>query len=51
MKYLVGITVYNCFEIEADNEDEAEVIASAMTNVEILNGSDFNITYVDEALP
>ena len=50
MKYLVGITVYNCFEIEADNEDEAKGIISDMTNDEILNDSAFNIDYADEVV-
>ena len=36
-KYLVGVTIYNSFEVEAD-----------MDNDEILQDSDFNITYADD---
>ena len=25
MKYMVGVKIYNCFEVEADSEEEAEI--------------------------
>jgi len=50
MKYLVSITVYNTFEVEAGNEDDAKSIIRDMTNDEILSDSDFNINYADEVI-
>jgi hypothetical protein len=48
MKYYVGITIHNAFEIEAETDEEARTQVSDMSNEEILLESDFNITYVDE---
>jgi hypothetical protein len=48
MKYLVGITIYNCFEIEADSEEEAEEQARELDVYQTLDDADYNITYVDE---
>ena len=47
-KYLVGVTIYNSFEVEADSPREARSVVSDMDNDEILQDSDFNITYADE---
>ena len=46
-KYLVGIAIYNSFEVEADSPEEARSVVSDMDNDEILKDSDFNITYED----
>jgi hypothetical protein len=48
MKYYVGITIHNTFEIEAETAAEARTQVSDMSNKEILLESDFNITYADE---
>ena len=48
MNYLVGITIHNTFEVEADSEQEAENIVTDMTNDEILVDCDIEYTYVDE---
>ena len=60
MMYRVGITIHNCFEVEANNQEEAEFIISSYTNGEIyvagplpfrgeiLDGCDFNYSYVEE---
>ena len=47
-KYLVGVTIYNSFEVEADSPEEAKSVVSDMDNDEILQDSDFNITYADD---
>ena len=48
MKYLIGITIYNCFEIEADSEEEAEEKARELDVYQTLDDADYNITYVEE---
>ena len=48
MKYQVGITIYNSFEIEADSEEEAEELARELDVYQTLDDADYNITYVDE---
>ena len=48
MKYLVGITINNCFEIEADSQEEAEEQARELDVYQTLDDCDYNITYVDE---
>ena len=47
-KYLVGVTIYNSFEVKADSEEEAKSVVRDMDNDAILNDSDFNITYADD---
>ena len=47
-KYLVGVKIYNCFEVEADSPEGAESVVREMDNDEVLFDSDFNITYIDE---
>ena len=46
-EYAVGIKIFNCFYVEAENRDEAEEIVRDMSNDEILLDSDFNIEYAD----
>ena len=48
MKYLVGITINNCFEIEADSQEEAEEQVRGLDVYQTLDDCDYNITYVDE---
>ena len=47
-KYLVGVKIYNCFEVEADSPELVEEAVRDMDNDEILFDSDFNVTYIDE---
>ena len=47
-KYLVGVKIYNCFEVEADSPELAQDVVRDMDNDEILFDSDFNVTYIDE---
>jgi len=48
MKYIVGVKIYNSFEVEADSEEEAEEKVRELSIESTLRDSDFNITYVDE---
>ena len=48
MKYKIGITIYNTFEVEADSKEIAEYIVREYCNDAILNDCDFNVTYADE---
>ena len=48
MKYQIGITIYNTFEVEADSKEIAEYIVREYCNDAILNDCDFNISYSDE---
>ena len=47
-KYDVSITIYNSFEVEADNKEQAEQIVRELSVHATLDGADYNITYVDE---
>ena len=47
-KYYVGLTIYNTFEVEADNEGEAEEKVRDLSLEDTLRDSDYNITYVEE---
>ena len=47
-KYYVGLTIYNTFEVEADNEEQAEQIVRDLSVHATLDEADYNITYVDE---
>lgn len=47
-EYIVGIRVYNCFNIEAKDKDEAIQKVRDMNNEEIMLDCDFNIDYADE---
>ena len=48
MKYQIGITIYNTFEVEADSKEEAQNKVRDYCNDAILNDCDFNLTYADE---
>ena len=48
MRYQIGITIYNTFEVEADSKEEAEYKVREYTDDRILGDSDFNVTYTDE---
>ena len=50
MKYQVGITIYNTFEVEADSEEEAQNKVRDYCDDAILNDCDFNVTYADEII-
>jgi uncharacterized lipoprotein YehR (DUF1307 family) len=47
-KYYVGLTIYNTFEVEADNKEQAEEIVRDLSVYDTLDGADYNINYVDE---
>ena len=47
-KYYVGLTIYNTFEVEADNKEHAEQIVRELSVHDTLDEADYNITYVDE---
>ena len=49
-KYFVGITICNCFEVEADNKEEAEQLVRDYTDRQILDDSDFEVAYVEKAI-
>jgi predicted metal-dependent TIM-barrel fold hydrolase len=46
-EYCVGIKIINCFYVEAEDREEAELIVREMDNDEILLDSDFSIEYAD----
>ena len=48
MRYQIGITIYNTFEVEADSEEEAQNKVRDYCNDAILNDCDFNVIYADE---
>ena len=47
-KYYIGVSILNCYEVDAKNKEEAEEIVSNYSNEEILEDSDFNVNYIDE---
>ena len=47
MKYKAYMTIYNSFEVEADNEEEATQKVRDLGVYETLDGADFNITEVE----
>ena len=48
MKYQVGVTIYNSFEVEADSEEEAEMQVRTLSIESTLRDSDFNISSVEK---
>ena len=48
MKYMVGVKIYNCFEIEDESEEDAEIQVREMDLYDTFADCDYNITYVDE---
>tara|TARA_B100000530_G_scaffold115222_2_gene71844 strand:- start:2457 stop:2612 length:156 start_codon:yes stop_codon:yes gene_type:complete len=51
MKYRVGITIYNSFEIEANSAEEAENKFRELSEKEIVTDADVNIEYTEELEP
>jgi len=51
MKYQVGMTIYNSFEVEANSKEEAEEKVREFDTFKTLRDADYNITYIDEVLP
>ena len=47
MRYQVGITIHNSFEVEADSKEEAQNKVRDYCNDTILTDCDFNISYAD----
>lgn len=47
-KYKVGITINNCFEVEAESEEQAEDIVREYDLHKTCDEMDFNINYIDE---
>ena len=47
-RYYVGLTIYNTFEVEADNEEDAEEKVRSLSIQETLEGADYNITYAEQ---
>ena len=47
MRYQIGITIYNTFEVEADSREEAQNKVRDYCNDTILTDCDFNISYAD----
>ena len=48
MKYMVGVTINNCFEVEADSEEDAEMQVREMDLYDTFADCDYDITYVDK---
>ena len=48
-EYYVGITIHNSFCVTAEDEDHAEEIVQGMYAHNLLDNSELNINYVDEA--
>jgi hypothetical protein len=46
--YYVGITVYNSVLVNANSKEEAERIVRELSDFELLDDADFNITYVQD---
>jgi hypothetical protein len=47
-KYYVGIKILNTFEVEADNEEQAEEIVRDLSIDDTLWEADYEISYVEE---
>ena len=47
-KYYVGLTIYNTFEVEADNEEQAKEKVRDLSIHATLDEADACITYVEE---
>ena len=48
MKYNVYMTIYNCYEIEAESEKEAEEIVRDLGVYATLKGANYEIEDVEE---
>ena len=49
MKYIVEVTIYNSYEIEAETQEEAEQLARELDCHETLKDCDFNVTHSEQA--
>ena len=47
-KYCIGVSILNCYEVEAKNQEEAEDMVRNYSDEELLKDSDFNVNYIDE---
>ena len=47
-KYYIGVSILNCYEVNAKNQEEAEEIVRNYSHKELLEDSDFNVNYIDE---
>mgnify|MGYP003142007906 FL=1 len=47
-KYYIGVSILNCYEVDAKNKEEAEEIVRNYSHKELLEDFDFNINYIDE---
>ena len=45
---MVGVKIYNCFEVEAESEEDAEIQVREMDLYDTFSDCDYNITYVNE---
>ena len=45
---MVGVKIYNCFEVEANSSVEAETQVREMDLYDTFADCDYNIVYVDE---
>jgi hypothetical protein len=46
-KYYVGLSILNVFEIEAENEEEAEEKVRDLSIEDTLEDADYNVSYVE----
>ena len=46
-KYYVGLSVHNVFEVEAENDFDAEEKVRDLSIENILDDAEYNITYVE----
>ncbi len=47
-KYYIGVSILNCYEVDAKDQEEAEEIVRNYSHKELLEDSDFNVNYIDE---
>ena len=47
-KYYIGVSILNCYEVDARDQEEAEEIVRNYSHKELLEDSDFNVNYIDE---
>tara|TARA_Y100000310_G_scaffold122419_1_gene121088 strand:+ start:637 stop:798 length:162 start_codon:yes stop_codon:yes gene_type:complete len=47
-KYIVGISMHNCFTVEADSKEKAEEIVREYDLHKTCDEMDYNITYIDK---
>lgn len=47
-QFSVGVSMYNCFTVEAETKEQAEDIVREKDLYALCEEMDFNITYVEE---